>query len=82
MDQSLKVGSVSHKEQTGKIIASFENSLSLTLMGWGHSKKPNMSDWLNIPFYGALLGFLYHRAIAYLLTQWREEDLNYGYAIL
>jgi len=37
---------------------------------------------LIIPVYGALLGLLYHQAIAYLFGLWRREDFNYGYAIL
>jgi len=41
-----------------------------------------MSGWLNIPVYGALLGLLYHQALAYLLGMWGKEDFNYGYAIL
>jgi len=41
-----------------------------------------MGNWLNILLFGVLLGLLYHSAIAYLLTLWRAEDFNYGYAIL
>jgi len=35
-----------------------------------------------IPIYGALLGLLYHQAIAYLFSMWGKEDFNYGYVIL
>ena len=41
-----------------------------------------MLAWLKVLVYSALLGLLYHPAIAYLLTQWSKEDFNYGYIIL
>jgi exosortase D (VPLPA-CTERM-specific) len=40
------------------------------------------SSLWRIPFYGLLLGLLYHPALAYLLKQWHREDFNYGYIIL